>query len=133
LENICHRYSCEVAFSDTDASGWVHFSKILTYPEMAEHDFLRKQGLDVFDRSKGGWPRVKVSCEYRKPLVFQEKIEVLLSLDHIGGTSLVWKFQIMKGNGELAARGEMVTVKVGSSGEVTGITETEKNLLEGGA
>jgi len=133
LENICHRHSCEVAFSDTDASGWVHFSKILTYPERAEHDFLRKQGLDVFGRSKGGWPRVKVSCEYKRPLVFQEKIEVLLSLDHIGGTSLVWKFEIMKENGELAARGEMVTVKVGSSGEVTGITEAEKNLLEGGA
>jgi YbgC/YbaW family acyl-CoA thioester hydrolase len=110
----------------------VHFSKILTYPERAEHDFLRKQGLDVFDRSKGGWPRVKVSCEYKRPLVFEEKIEVLLSLDHIGGTSLVWKFEIVKADGELAARGEMVTVKVGGSGEVTGITEVERNLLEGG-
>lgn len=133
MQDPCHRYGCEVAFADTDASGWVHFSKILIYAEKAEHDFLCKLGLDVFDRSKGGWPRVKVTCEYKRPLVFQEKIEVLLSLDHIGGSSLVWKFEIMKGNGELAARGEMVTVKVNESGEVTGISESETKLLGGAA
>lgn len=129
----CHRYECEVAFADTDASGWVHFSKTLSYVERAEHDFLAKLGMDIFDRAKGGWPRVKMSCEYKRPLVFQEKIAVLLTLDHIGGSSLVWKFQILKADGELAARGEMVTVKVNAIGEVAGIPESEKILLEGGA
>ena len=133
MEAPCHRYECEVAFADTDASGWVHFSKALTYAERAEHDFLGRRGVDVFGRAKGGWPRVKVSCEYKRPLVFQEKIAVLLTLDHIGGSSLVWKFQILKANGELAARGEMVTVKVNAAGEVSGISEAEKNLLEASA
>lgn len=133
MELPCHRYVCEVAFADTDASGWVHFSKILTYAERAEHDFLAKLGIDVFGCGKGGWPRVKVSCEYKRPLVFQEKISVILTLDHIGGSSLVWKFQILKADGELAVRGEMVTVRVNSHGEVAGIPESEKKLLEGGA
>ena len=132
MENICHRYSCEVAFSDTDASGWVHFSKILTYPERAEHDFLETIGVAVFGRGIGGWPRVKVSCEYKRPLEFQDKIEVLLSLDHIGGTSLCWKFEILKDQNELAARGEMVTVKVDQTGAVTAISPEERNLMEGG-
>jgi YbgC/YbaW family acyl-CoA thioester hydrolase len=133
VEPPCHRYECEVAFADTDASGWVHFSKALIYVERAEHDFLRKLGVDVFDRAKGGWPRVKVSCEYKRPLVFQERIAVLLTLDHVGGSSLVWKFQIMKAHGELAAHGEMVTVKVNAAGEVAGISEADKNLLEASA
>jgi acyl-CoA thioester hydrolase len=133
VESPGHRYDCEVAFADTDASGWVHFSKALTYVERAEHDFLMKRGVDVFARAKGGWPRVKVSCEYKRPLVFQDKIAVLLTLDHIGGSSLVWKFQILKEDGELAVRGEMVTVKVNMAGEVAGISEAEKNLLEVGA
>lgn len=131
MENICHRQKFEVAFSDTDASGWVHFSKALIYAEKAEHEFLRQRGLSVFDRGQGGWPRVKVSCEYKRPLNFQEKFEVRLSLDHIGGTSLVWKFEIVKESGELAARGEMVTVKVDTTGSVASITDEERKFLEG--
>ena len=130
MQNIRHRYSCEVAFSDTDASGWVHFSKILVYAEKAEHDFLASSGISVFDRGTGGWPRVKISCEYKRPLEFQDQIEVLLALDHIGGTSLCWKFEILKNGGELAARGEVVTVKVDSKGAVSPISAAERNILE---
>jgi len=130
LENIRHRYSCEVAFPDTDASGWVHFSKILTYAERAEHDFLISAGVSVFDRGKGGWPRVKISCEYKKPLEYADQIEVVLGLDHIGGTSLCWNFEILKNGGELAARGEMVTVKVDHAGKVTPLSTEERNILE---
>lgn len=132
MENIRHRYRCEVAFPDTDASGWVHFSKVLIYAERAEHDFLASAGIHIFGRGKGGWPRVKVTCSYRRPLEFQDKIEVLLALDHVGGTSLCWKFQILKNGGELAAEGEMVTVKVDHSGAVSPLSEVERNILEGG-
>ncbi len=131
MENIRHRFSSEVAFSDTDASGWVHFSKILTYAERAEHDLLASSGIAVFDRSKGGWPRVKVSCDYKRPLEFQDQIEVHLALDHIGGTSLCWKFEILKNGGELAARGEMVTVKADHTGAVAPLSDEERKILEG--
>jgi len=130
LKNIRHRYSCEVAFSDTDASGWVHFSKILTYAERAEHDFLASSGISVFNRGKGGWPRVKISCEYKKPLEYADQMEVVLGLDHVGGTSLCWNFEILKNGGELAARGEMVTVKVDHAGKVTPLSTEERNILE---
>ena len=60
MENTCHRHQCEVAFADTDASGWVRFSKILIYAEKAEHEFMRLRGLDVFNRATGGWPRFKI-------------------------------------------------------------------------
>ncbi len=130
MENTIHRYGCKVPFSDTDASGWVHFSKTLVYAERAEHDFLSKRGIAVFDRSKGGWPRVKVSCQYKRPLTFQDKFEVLLALDHIGSSSLCWKFEIILESGEIAAIGEMVTVKVDDSGAVACLSEAEKNLLE---
>lgn len=108
----------------------MHFSKILTYAERAEHDFLASSGIPVFDRGKGGWPRVKVSCEYKRPLEFQDKIEVLLALDHVGGTSLCWKFEILKNEGELAARGEMVTVKVDHTGKVAALSDEERRILE---
>ncbi len=132
MENICHRYECEVAFSDTDASGWVHFTKILNYAEQAEHGYLRKLGIPVFRPDKGGWPRVKVRCDYKLPLTFQDKIEVRLALRKVGETSITWKFEIAKANGQIAAIGEMVTVKVNETGEAETISVTESKLLEGG-
>jgi acyl-CoA thioester hydrolase len=130
VEKSSHSLSSIVSFSDTDASGWVHFSKVLVFAENAEHDFLKSSGIDVIDREKGGWPRVKITCEYKLPLKFQDEIETRLFLDHIGGSSLVWKFEIMKNGDQLAARGEMVTVKVSSLGAATAISDAERKILE---
>jgi acyl-CoA thioester hydrolase len=61
LETIRHRQQSEVAFSDTDASGWVHFSKILCYVERAEHAFLSSVDIAIFSNSNSS-PRVKVDA-----------------------------------------------------------------------
>ena len=133
MENIRHSYECEVAFADTDASGWVHFSKILQYPERAEHDFLEHSGLVVFDRSKGGWPRVRVVCDYMRPLTFQDRITVELAVGKVGSGSVTWLFRILKDDGKVAASGEMVTAKVNHEGMPTRLDDGERALLEGGA
>ncbi|MFD2257471.1 acyl-CoA thioesterase [Luteolibacter algae] len=130
MENICHRHTRGIVFSDTDASGWVHFTKILSFAENAEHEFLRSSGIDVFDRSAGGWPRVRIACEYERPLTFQEKIEVCLCLEKIGNGSLTWRFWILKQDGKVAAKGEMVTAKVNESGRPERIPEREREILE---
>ena len=130
MENICHHYECEVAFSDTDASGWAHFSKILTYVERAEHDFLASSGIVVFNRAQGGWPRVKVSCDYRSPLMFQDKFQVRLGLSKVGNGSIYWRFEIFKCSETLVAEGEMVSVKVDLNGTPTPLSDDERKKLE---
>lgn len=129
MEDVCHRYPCEVAFADTDASGWAHFSKILTYVERAEHDFLEDLGIVVLNPVQVGWPRARVSCDYRSPLKFRDKIEVILNLSNVGTTSLNWRFRISKADGTLAAEGEMVSVKVDATGVPTTITDDERGKL----
>jgi acyl-CoA thioesterase FadM len=37
-------------------------------------------GLLVFDRSQGAWPRVKVTCDYRRPLLCGDEIEIHLAI-----------------------------------------------------
>jgi YbgC/YbaW family acyl-CoA thioester hydrolase len=95
----------EIAFGDTDASGWMHFPNIFRYFEEAEHAFLKSRGLLVFDRTQGGWPRVNVSCDYKRPLITGDRIEVLLEIARIGTTSLTWNFEVLAPGGELAAIG----------------------------
>ena len=128
MGNIHHRQLSEVAFSDTDASGWVHFSKILGYVENAVHRFFHSLGISVFSNNSA-WPRVKKSCDYRNPLRFQYPFEVILSLTKIGISSIHRQFQILKPATALVAEGEMASAKVDSPRTPTAFTEGERTKL----
>ncbi len=130
MESPLHRQSLEVAFADTDASGWMHFPNIFRYFEEAEHAFLKSRGLLVFDRAQGGWPRVKVSCDYKRPLHTGDRIEVLLAISRIGASSIIWDFEVLTDSGELAAFGSVTTVRVNHEGRPQILTEQERRELE---
>jgi YbgC/YbaW family acyl-CoA thioester hydrolase len=130
MEAPLHRHACGVAFGDTDASGWMHFPNIFRYFEEAEHAFLKSRGVLVFDRAQGGWPRVKVSCDYKRPLLTGDRIEVLLLISRIGGSSVTWDFEVRTAAGELAASGSVTTVRVNHEGKPQLITADERAALE---
>ena len=129
MENPVHRQHGVVAFADTDASGWMHFPNVFKYVEAAEHAYLKSCGVLVFDRALGGWPRVKVDCEYQRPFLTGDRFEVLLEISSIGGSSLTWAFQVLNASGEVAAHGGMTTVRVDHDGKPVRITEEERTLL----
>lgn len=132
MEAPLHRHACEVAFADTDASGWMHFPNIFRYFEEAEHAFLKSRGILVFDRSQGGWPRVKVSCDYKRPLHTGDRIEVQLAISRIGASSVTWNFEVLTASGDLAAFGSVTTVRVNHEGKPQLITDAERAQLERG-
>ncbi len=131
MENPIHRQAGEIAFSDTDASGWMHFPNIFRYVEEAEHAFLRSRGLLVFTRDQGGWPRVKVSCDYKHPFRYGDSYEVLLSISRVGTSSVTWDFQVLNAGGEIAAYGSMTNVRVNHDGRPQPISQTERTCLAG--
>jgi acyl-CoA thioester hydrolase len=125
-----YRHACEVAFGDTDASGWMHFPNIFRYFEEAEHAFLKSRGILVFDRAQGGWPRVKVTCDYKCPLLTGDRIEVLLEIARLGASSVTWNFKVLTANGETAAFGSVTTVRVNHEGKPQLISDDERRALE---
>ena len=129
MDQPLHRHACEVAFGDTDASGWMHFPNIFLYAERAEHAFLKSRGVLVFDRALGGWPRVSVSCDFRHPLLTGDRIEVLLAIRHLGTSSITWEFEILTANGEIAAAGAMTNVRVNATGKPQPISGEERAAL----
>lgn len=131
MEHPVHRQAGEIAFGDTDASGWMHFPNIFKYVEAAEHAYLRKKGILVFHRAEGGWPRVKVTCDYKRPLTCGEKIETRLSITRMGASSIAWDFEVANAAGEIAAFGSMTTVRVNAFGKPMEITAAERSLLLG--
>ena len=132
MENPLHRHACEVAFGDTDASGWMHFPNVFRYVEAAEHAFLRSRGVLVFDRAEGGWPRVKVSCNYKRPLLGGDQIEVRLAISRIGASSVTWDFEVINAAGEIASFGSMTNVRVDHEGRPKLISDEERQQLERG-
>ena len=124
-----HRQKLEVSFGDTDASGWVHFPNIFRYAETVEHSYLRSVGILVFDRNVGGWPRVNVSCDFKKPLMTGDQIEVLLDISRIGVASITWEFEVLNADGEIAALGSMTTVRVDQQGRPSEISADERVAL----
>ncbi|MEI6674270.1 MAG: thioesterase family protein [Verrucomicrobiota bacterium] len=130
MDNPLYRHASEIAFRDTDASGWMHYTNIFSHVEIAEHAFLRAAGLLVFDRSQGGWPRVNVACEYKQPLLCGDKIEVQLAIAAVGASSVTWAFEVINAAGEVAAYGRITTVRVNHQGRPQALDAHERMVLE---
>jgi acyl-CoA thioester hydrolase len=95
-----------VEFRDTDAAGIMHFSMFFNYMEQAEHELLRSLGLSVLEHEGPDavtWPRVSVSCDYRRPLRFEDEFEIEVSLQRIGEKSITYAFRFLLQGHEAAA------------------------------
>ena len=85
MPNFKHRV--RVAFVDTDASGRIHFTAMLRYFEAAELEFLRWLGFSYRAAPHTGYPRVRVECEYRSAIVFDDELDIAVSVKRIGSSS----------------------------------------------
>lgn len=103
-----------VPFADTDMAGVVHFSRILCYVEEAEHAAMLHMGVKPIDRN-GGYPKVRVECDYTSPLRLGDSVEVQMSLSAVGSRSLTWSF-VIRVDGTNCATGKMVTVYTSRKG-----------------
>ena len=88
-----------VEFSETDLAGIMHFTNFYRWMEICEHEFLRSVGLSVDmedENGRFGWPRVKTSCRFKRPLRFEEEVEVKLIITEIRDRSITYAFQFWK-------------------------------------
>lgn len=107
-----------VEFCETDMAGIMHYSNFFRFMEVAEHAFFRSIGFSVTARPgapKVGWPRVHASCDYHRPLRFEDEVEVRLRVIEKRSKSLTYEFRFRKlGGAESveAARGRVTVVCV---------------------
>jgi YbgC/YbaW family acyl-CoA thioester hydrolase len=108
-----------VEFSETDMAGIVHFSNFFRFMETAEHGFYRSLGfsviMDKFDPPLG-FPRVHAACDYKRPLRFEDMVEVHLLVREKRSRVLNYLFRFSKvpnsGAPELVATGDLTVVCV---------------------
>jgi acyl-CoA thioester hydrolase len=106
-----------VAFAETDAAGIVHFSNYFRYFEDAEHALWREAGLCVHSPDAPvGWPRVSASCEYHRPLRFEQEFEVVVRIAEMSKRSITYAGAITV-DGERVATGTWKTASVSTSAD----------------
>ena len=94
-----------VAFSETDVAGIVHFSNYFRYFEDAEHALWREAGLSIHPvESAVGWPRVSASCEYRRPLRFEQEFDVTVRVADMSKRTITYAGEITS-SGQTIATG----------------------------
>lgn len=101
-----------VEFSDTDSGGVVHFSRYMVYMETAEHLFLADRGVQVdtcIDGRRISWPRVEARCQYKRPLVFGDEVEIEVGIGRRGERSMTYAFTL-RCRGQEVATGTMTSV-----------------------
>jgi acyl-CoA thioester hydrolase len=101
-----------VEFCETDMAGIVHFSNFFRYMEFAEQAFLRSRGLTVAWHEGGqrvGFPRVSATCEFVKPVRFEDVLEIAVTLAEVGNKSVTYSFAFSCG-GEPVANGKVTAV-----------------------
>ena len=83
----------------------VHFSNYFRYFEDAEHALWRSAGLSIHpDNSPIGWPRVSATCEYHRPLRFEQEFEIGVQIIEITSRTIAYGGEITS-NGERVATG----------------------------
>lgn len=107
-----------VEFSDTDMAGIVHFSAFFRYFETVEHAFIRSLGFSVVMASSDppvGFPRVHASCDFRRPLRFEDLVELHLLVAVKKRRTLTYQIRFRRiepGPPEEVALGKLVVVCV---------------------
>src|SRR5262245_55460611 len=109
-----------VEFCDTDMAGIMHYSNFFRFMEMAEHGFYRSLGFSVVQGTvdpRVCWPRVHASCDFRRPLRFEDVVEIHLLVTSIRDKSISYQFRFRKvqgdkPQGEESARGALTIVCV---------------------
>lgn len=92
----------QVPFPDVDSSGRIHFTAMLRYMEMADHELLRALGFPYATLLRSiALPRVHVSCDYRGAVSYDDTLAIEARVERVGRSSWTETFVA-----RLLARGE---------------------------
>ena len=120
-----HRERLRVLWVDTDAGGRIHFTAAFRWAEAAELGLYRELGLIEYVPHL---PRRHVEAEYRRVLVFEDEIDVTLSVAAVGTTSITFEWWI-EHDGELAIEGRHTVVNVDEEGRAQPLDDTLRAAL----
>ena len=107
-------HTLRVRYSEVDAQGIVFNSHYLTYFDCAITEYYRKikyNYISEVKKSKKDFHVIKTTIEYKKPISFDQIIDLGVKISKIGNTSLTFDISIYSNRKNiLLARGNIIQV-----------------------
>ena len=121
-----------VPFPDVDSTGRIHFTAMLRYMEIAEHELMRSIGFPyAIPLPDTALPRVHIECDFRQAVHYDDMLMVEARVHHVGRSSWTVAFTIRSTEevakteeqhdaqtaGEIVAEGKMTIVAMNPTTE----------------
>lgn len=89
---MTHRLPVRVYYEDTDLGQVVYYANYLKFIERGRSEWLRAAGVDqrqLLEESNLAFVVRRVEADYLRPARFDDRLEVVTTLDHAGGPRVV--------------------------------------------
>ena len=86
-----------IEWIDTDAAGIYHWTTAFRLAEAAEAALHTELG--IADLTFGATPRVSVTADFKRSLRFNDEVDVVLAVEHVGRTSIRYGIAITGAEG----------------------------------
>ena len=106
-------HTLDVRFRDCDAMGHVNNAVYLTYLEQARFAYWRSlwgTDLEALPRGTPGVILARAEIDYRRPVKYGDSLEIRISLEKIGRSSITSSYEILDGKGQVVAHARTVLV-----------------------
>jgi len=121
-----------VRYAETDKMGVVYYANYLVWFEVARCEWLRGTGSSYRDLEAGGTilPVIEAHCEYRRPLRYDEDVEVRARATLLSPVRLRFDYDVRPaGAAEAAAIGSTVHAAVDGGGRLRRLPESVRSLF----
>ena len=107
-------YTLRVRYAEVDAQGIVFNSHYLTYFDCAVTEYYRKIKYNYIaevKKNKKDFHVVKTTIEYKKPIFFDQIVDIGVKVCRLGNTSITFDFSLFANRkNSLLARGNIIQV-----------------------
>jgi acyl-CoA thioester hydrolase len=105
-------YTTRVGFDETDAQAVVYYGRYMPYFDRARVEYLRHLGLlHAFEPGREFVMRAN-RVDYHAPARFDDLLDVFLRVERIGTSSVVFRFEAHRQDGELLVAAEQTVVQI---------------------
>ncbi|SOD97622.1 YbgC/FadM family acyl-CoA thioesterase [Caenispirillum bisanense] len=128
-----HVFPVRIYYEDTDAGGIVYHARYLHFTERARSELMRLCGYDNRDLMKDpgiAFAVRKATCDFRRPAVLDDLLEVHTTVGKVGGASFEAVHEI-KRDGEILVRIDIKLASMALAGGVARLPDAVKHRLAG--
>jgi acyl-CoA thioester hydrolase len=121
-----------VRYVETDAMGVAHHSSFFIWMEVARVEFFNAHGMKYSDFEKSGFalPVAEVFCKYRKPVHFEDELDIRMSILKLTDVSMKIGYEIVRQPGnELVADGYTYHPVVDKQNRITRLPPAMKEFF----